>query len=50
MTGNPNGITEVKAIAEATADGRMLSRSQYVQNGKWVDGHEVLYVEDAPRK
>ncbi len=47
VTGNPNGITEVKAIGELLPDGRMHSKSQYLQNGQWVDGHEIFYKEDA---
>ena len=47
VTGNQNGITEVKGTGEITADGKMVSKSQYLQNGKWVDGHEAVYVEDA---
>lgn len=47
VTGNQDGITEVKAIGEILADGKMRSSSQYLKNGEWVQGHEVLYVEDA---
>ncbi|MGH7495481.1 MAG: hypothetical protein ACREOO_24240 [bacterium] len=47
VTGNTNGISEVKGISEATADGKMVSKSQYLQNGKWVDGHSTVYTEDA---
>lgn len=46
VTGNQNGITEVKAIGEITTGGKLHSKSQYLQNGKWVDGHKVTYVED----
>jgi hypothetical protein len=46
VTGNQDGITEVKAVDEITADGKMHSKSQYLKNGKWVDGHEVTYVEE----
>ncbi len=47
VTGNENGITEVKSIGEKLPDGRMKSSSQYLQNGKWVDGHGAVY-EEAP--
>src|SRR5262245_37748021 len=47
VTGNTNGITEVKNTSEATADGKMISKSQYLQNGMWVDGHAAVYLEDA---
>lgn len=47
VSGNENGISEVKSTGTILADGRMLSKSQYLQNGQWVDGHEITYVEDA---
>jgi hypothetical protein len=45
VTGNQDGVTEVKSIGTITADGKLHSKSQYLQNGKWVEGHEVTYVE-----
>jgi len=50
VTGNDQGITEVKGSGEILADGRLLSTSQYLQHGKWVDGHKIHYVEDASAK
>lgn len=47
VTGNSNGITEVKGTGEVTSEGKMVSKSQYLQNGKWVEGHEIIYVQDA---
>lgn len=47
VTGNQEGVTEVKAIGEILADGKLRSTSQYLKNGEWVQGHEILYVEDA---
>lgn len=47
VTGNANGVTEVKGTGEVTADGKMISKSQYLQNGKWIDGHSAVYTEDA---
>lgn len=47
VTGNQNGITEVKGTGEIASDGKMISKSQYLKNGKWVDGHEAIYVEEA---
>ena len=35
VTGNKQGITEVKAIGEKLPDGRMSSKSQYLKEGKW---------------
>ncbi len=34
VTGNQDGITEVKSIGTITADGKLHSKSQYLQNGK----------------
>lgn len=45
VTGNENGITEVRATNELTADGRMVVRSEYFQNGRWVPGHRITYTE-----
>ena len=50
LTGNKQGITEVKASAEQLPDGRMHSKSQYLKEGKWLDGHEVIYEEDPNAK
>lgn len=45
VTGNPNGVTEVKGISELLPDGRLWVRTQYLQNGNWVPGRETFYVE-----
>ena len=50
VTGNKQGITEVKAIGERLPDGRMSSKSQYLKEGKWIDGHEIIYEEDPNAK
>ena len=34
VTGNTDGITEVRATGTLLTDGRMYSKSQYLQNGK----------------
>ena len=47
VTGNQNGITEVLSTTQILPDGRMHSKSKYLQNGAWVDGHEIMYSEDA---
>lgn len=47
VTGNQDGVTEVKAIGEILPGGKLRSSSQYFKNGEWVQGHEILYVEDA---
>lgn len=39
------GVTEVKATTELLPDGQMHTKSQYLKDGKWVNGHEVNYKE-----
>lgn len=45
VTGNENGITEVKATGRVLPDGRLHSKAEYFKNGEWVDGHEFYYTE-----
>ena len=45
VVGNKNGITEVKAIVQLLPNGDLHSKTQYFQNEKWVDGHEIYYKE-----
>ncbi len=47
VTGNADGITEVKAVSKILPDGRMFGSSEYLKDGKWIKGHEVYY-EEAP--
>ena len=46
VTGNENGITQVKAIIEFLSDGQFLNSSKYFMNGNWVDGHKIHYKEE----
>jgi len=46
VTGNENGITEVKSVGTILPDGKLHNKSQYLKNGDWVDGHEFIYEED----
>ena len=45
VTGNENGITQVKAIIELLADGELVNSSKYLMNANWVDGHKIHYKE-----
>ena len=45
VTGNENGITQVKAIIEFLPDGEFVNSSRYLINGNWVDGHKIHYKE-----
>ena len=46
VTGNENGITEVKSVGTILPVGKLHNKSQYLKNGDWVDGHEFIYEED----
>lgn len=46
VTGNAEGVTEVKSTGEMTADGKLVSKSQYFKKGEWVEGHTAVYEED----
>ena len=45
VTGNENDITEVKSTMQLLSNGQLHTKSEYLQNGKWVDGHEIYYQE-----
>lgn len=45
VTGNENGITEVKATSELKPEGQLSVKSEYLANGTWVPGHTITYQE-----
>ena len=45
VTGNASGVTEVRSTSEILPDGRLHTKSQYLKDGQWVDGHEIHYTE-----
>jgi hypothetical protein len=45
VTGNENGITEVKATSELTPAGVLSVKSEYFAKGNWVPGHTITYKE-----
>ena len=45
VTGNQNGITQVKSVGEILEDGRLKSSSQYFKDGEWTPGHTAYYTE-----
>lgn len=45
VTGEEQGITEVKSTSEFSGDGKLMVKAQYLRNGKWEKGHEINYVE-----
>ena len=50
VTGNKNGITEVKSITQLLSNNEKHTKSQYLQNGQWVDGHNIYYKEVSDEK
>ena len=45
VTGDPDGVTEVKSTGTLGADGIYRTESQYLENGTWVPGHGGSYRE-----
>jgi hypothetical protein len=45
VTGEVEGITEVRATGELLADGTLKTSSEYLKNGEWVPGHGAVYRE-----
>ncbi len=45
VTGNENGVAEVKSTATIGTDGKLTTQSEYFQNGEWVKGHGAVYEE-----
>ena len=46
VSGNNNGITKVKTIIQTLYGGKLQSRSKFLMNDVWVNGHEVIYQEE----
>lgn len=44
VTGNKNGITEVKATSILKKDGSLHVISKYLKDNEWVPGHEIHYL------
>jgi len=46
VTGNEDGVTEVRAVQEILADGRMRVETRMLRDGEWEERGVVHYVED----
>jgi len=46
VLGDTSGVTEVRATNELRPDGTLFSKAEYLKNGEWTHGREVLYKED----
>jgi len=47
VTGDANGVTEVRATSEVRPDGSLFVRAEYFKEGKWTPGRETTYKEDS---
>ncbi len=43
VIGAAGGITEVKSASKLLPDGRLQVKAQYLKDGKWDEGREVVY-------
>jgi hypothetical protein len=46
VTGEADGITEVKSTSRVLPDGRLHVVTHYLKKGQWVEGRDVHYSED----
>jgi hypothetical protein len=46
VEGEAGGITEVRSTSRALEDGRIKAVSEFLKDGQWVPGHEIIYAED----
>jgi hypothetical protein len=44
VRGQQPGVTEVESVSELQ-NGQMHAKARFLKEGKWVDGHEITYVE-----
>lgn len=44
---NQNGVTQVKSYSRILPDGRLQTKSSYLQNDNWVEGHSATYQQVA---
>jgi hypothetical protein len=50
VTGNANGVTEVRGNFEMRPDGTLFVKTEYLKNGEWTPGREATYREDSSAK
>jgi hypothetical protein len=46
VTGNQNGISEVRSTTRLLSDGKMDVTAEFLKNGTWISGHRIIYKED----
>jgi hypothetical protein len=50
VSGDADGITEVRGTSEINADGTFHVKTEYLKRGEWTPGHEATYREDPSAK
>lgn len=50
VEGQTGGISEVRSTSRLLEDGRIQMTSEFLKDGAWVPGHEILYVENPEAK
>ena len=50
VTGDADGVTEVRATTDFLPDGGYHVKAEYLKKGEWTPGHELTYKEDASAK
>jgi hypothetical protein len=50
VSGSGEGITEVRGITELRPDGTFRVTTEYLKNGEWTPGRDVVYREDPSAK
>jgi hypothetical protein len=50
VTGNQNGITEVRSTDRLLPDAKMDVTAEFLKDGVWIPGHRIIYKADAAAK
>jgi hypothetical protein len=50
IQGNAGGITEVRSVSEFLPNGKFHVRAEYLKDGKWTFGREIVYEESPASK
>ena len=45
VTGDAQGVTEVKEVGKLLDDNRLHTKAYYFKNGEWEEGHEFFFTE-----
>jgi hypothetical protein len=50
VSGDANGVTEVKGTSEISTEGTFRVKTEYLKSGEWIPGRDVTYREHAAGK